>query len=220
MIITSGQERWGKVLFSVLSVCLFRGVPMCTATFSPPPRTWDLTVRLQTIKKSLGIKLHCSQLKVAFLEYITEMRVLAGKVMVDISIYLDHSRLVKCLLEGRTGWRIIETRYLVDFIYLKQECIPVGCVPSAVVAVCLGVGGVCPGGCLSRGHVCPGDVHLPPRGQTDACEFITFPQRMLRTVKNPWNPKQEPLVISVMLIVVYHYLSFRTLKWMCEFLHE
>ena len=76
---------------------------MCTATFSPIPWTWDLTVRLQTIKKSLGIKLHCSQLKVAFLEYITEMRVLAGKVMVDISIYLDHSRLVKCLLEGRTG---------------------------------------------------------------------------------------------------------------------
>ena len=45
---------------------------------------------------------------------------------------------------------------------LKQECIPVGCVPSAAVAVCWGggvsaqwgvclEGGVCPGGCLPRG---------------------------------------------------------------------
>ena len=42
----------------------------------------------------------------------------------------------------------------------KQECIPVGCVPSAAVAVCWEVicqgGGVCPGGCLLRvGGVCP-----------------------------------------------------------------
>ena len=41
---------------------------------------------------------------------------------------------------------------------LKQECIPVGCVPSAAVAIW---GGVCPEGCLPRGC-----VHLPPpRGQ-------------------------------------------------------
>ena len=32
---------------------------------------------------------------------------------------------------------------------VKQECIPVGCVPSAAVAVCWGV---CPGGCLPRGN--------------------------------------------------------------------
>ena len=53
-------------------------------------------------------------------------------------------------------------------------------------------GGVClPGGCLpARGVVClggvclPGGVHLPPpRGQTDTCENITFPQLLLRTVK-------------------------------------
>ena len=40
--------------------------------------------------------------------------------------------------------------------YLRQECIPVGCVPSAAVAV----GCVCPGGCvfqhaLGKGSVCP-----------------------------------------------------------------
>ena len=34
----------------------------------------------------------------------------------------------------------------------KQECIPVGCVPSAAVAVS-GVGGVCLGGCLPRGEL-------------------------------------------------------------------
>ena len=52
-------------------------------------------------------------------------------------------------------------------------------------AVCLGGGGVCLGG----GGVCPGvvcggggGVHLPPCGQTDTCENITFPQPLLRTV--------------------------------------
>ena len=45
-------------------------------------------------------------------------------------------------------------------IYLKQECIPVGCVPSAAVAVPGGegrlLGGVCPGrwGCLPGGGGC------------------------------------------------------------------
>ena len=43
---------------------------------------------------------------------------------------------------------------------MKQECIPVGCAPSAAVAVLGGVclGGVCPGGCLPLvpSGVCPG----------------------------------------------------------------
>ena len=38
-----------------------------------------------------------------------------------------------------------------------------------------------PRGCLPEGGVCPGGV--PPRGQTDTCENITFPQLLLRTVK-------------------------------------
>ena len=46
-----------------------------------------------------------------------------------------------------------------------QECFPVGCVPSAAVAVWWGVsahGGVCLGGiCLGR-SAWPGGVHLPP----------------------------------------------------------
>ena len=58
----------------------------------------------------------------------------------------------------------------------KQECIPVGCVPSAAVAVCWGVsargvsthGGVsAQGGCLPRGRVYPcmhwGRHNPPPR---------------------------------------------------------
>ena len=69
----------------------------------------------------------------------------------------------------------------------KQECIPVGCVPSAAVAVCWGgvclgggvcpgvsaQGGVCPGGCLHRGVSAQG-VCIPactgpdtPCGQND-----------------------------------------------------
>ena len=44
---------------------------------------------------------------------------------------------------------------------LKQECIPVGCVPSAAVTVSRGggvsaLGGVCSGGCLFLGGVCSG----------------------------------------------------------------
>ena len=64
----------------------------------------------------------------------------------------------------------------------KQECIPVGCVPSAAVAVsrgegvsalgggCLLGGGVCSRGCLllggvcSRGWVCSGEVSAPGEG--------------------------------------------------------
>ena len=56
---------------------------------------------------------------------------------------------------------------------VKQECIPVGCVTSAAVAIS-GEGGVCPGlprrlwvsawwGCLPKGNVCPVGC-LPMRG--------------------------------------------------------
>ena len=91
----------------------------------------------------------------------------------------------------------------------KKECIPIGCVPSAVVAVsgrggcltrevsaqgggvyaywgvCPGGGGVCRGGCLSR-RVCPGVYTSPPceqKSQTGV-KNITFPQLRLRTVIN------------------------------------
>ena len=88
-------------------------------------------------------------------------------------------------------------------VSIKQECIPVGCVPSAAVAVSRG--GCLPGGCtwswgdvpglggctwsggvylvqgvyLVRG-VAPGQV-LPHCGQTHACKNITF-ATSLRTV--------------------------------------
>ena len=59
----------------------------------------------------------------------------------------------------------------------QQECIPVGCVPSAAVAVCGGGGeGVCPGGCVCPGEgcVCPGVCLprgcLPRAGVTPPCE--------------------------------------------------
>ena len=64
-----------------------------------------------------------------------------------------------------------------------QECIPVGCIPPASVAVSGGWG--CLPGDVSPGGVCPGGVclggclpHPTPRGQTDACENITLPQTL------------------------------------------
>ena len=45
--------------------------------------------------------------------------------------------------------------YAQIYIKIKQECIPVGCVPSAAVAVCWVGGGVCLGGSV-KGGVCPG----------------------------------------------------------------
>ena len=41
----------------------------------------------------------------------------------------------------------------------------------------------CSGRLLGVSAFCPGGVHLPPCGQTDACENITFPQLLLRMVK-------------------------------------
>ena len=68
----------------------------------------------------------------------------------------------------------------------SQDCIPVGCVPSAAVAVSEGGGSARGGGVLPRGR---GGGYLP-RGcttphvdrMTDACENITFSQLLLRTV--------------------------------------
>ena len=76
-------------------------------------------------------------------------------------------------------------------IQVKQECIPVGCVPPALYrtgggslskgvsvqeegstqgGLCRGRG-ICPGGCL-----CHGDP--PPCGQINSCENITLPQTL------------------------------------------
>ena len=55
----------------------------------------------------------------------------------------------------------------------KQECIPVGCVPSATVAVCRGV--PAPGGCLPA----PGAGRVPGPGG-DVCSRGVVSQHALR----------------------------------------
>ena len=66
-------------------------------------------------------------------------------------------------IKARELYHFRNTMYMIN---CKQKCIPVGCVPSATVAVCRGgpgLGGVCSGGCLVRGgawsgRVCSGGV--------------------------------------------------------------
>ena len=54
--------------------------------------------------------------------------------------------------------RILSSRVFAgERKHYQQECIPVGCVPSAAVAVSVGRGD--PGVCLPRGCVCPGVVY-------------------------------------------------------------
>ena len=71
----------------------------------------------------------------------------------------------------------------------KQECIPVGCVPSAAVAVFPATHAPClahPHHVRSPNHACPSTTHAPPLWTeflTHACENITFPQLLLLTVK-------------------------------------
>ena len=78
---------------------------------------------------------------------------------------------------------------------LKQECIPVGCVPSAAVAVSApGVGGVCllrgglvrggvpvPGGCACSRE---GVVSPPVNRMTDRCKNITFATSLRTVIKD------------------------------------
>ena len=58
--------------------------------------------------------------------------------------------------------------------FTEQECIPVGCVPSATVAVC-SRGWVSARGCLPVGDVCQ-TTPPPVNRMTDVCENITLPQ--------------------------------------------
>ena len=92
--------------------------------------------------------------------------------LVDLLAQNDQTKAVRVLVD------LVFDRPVLYFNHiLQQECIPVGCLLSAAVAVCLGVsvkgavcpGGVCPEGCLPRGvsiggecvcprGVCPGTV--------------------------------------------------------------
>ena len=108
----------------------------------------------------------------------------------------------------------------------KQECIPVGCVPSAAVAVC--GGGVSAResakgrGCLPRG-VYPNGAHTPRTDfLTHACENITFPQPLLRTVKiwikSGYRERQK--VLNTIMIVIDNVLNAFCLKATVTYQHS
>ena len=81
-------------------------------------------------------------------------------------------------------------------IALKQECIPVGCVPSAMAAVSGGVGASRGG--ASRGGVLPGGVvsqhalrQTPPpvNRMTDRCKNITFTTSLRTVTRRPFSQR-------------------------------
>ena len=87
---------------------------------------------------------------------------------------------------------------ILNCTHREQECIPVGCVPSAAVAVYRGGGCLLPVGGLRPGRVsapggmsatggcipaCTGADTPPVNRITYRCKNITFPQLRLRTVK-------------------------------------
>ena len=78
---------------------------------------------------------------------------------------------------------------------MQQECIPVGCVPSAAVAVSYHAHPLphmppamhAPPLCMPPSYACPQTTHGPPWPWTEflthARENITFPQLLLQKVK-------------------------------------
>ena len=94
---------------------------------------------------------------------------------------------------------------ILGIFSMQQECIPVGCVPSAAVAIspatyawplpCMpplpymppAIPAPCGTHPLPRMPPC--HAH-PQRGQTDTCKNITFPQLLLRTVKRQFYTNQ------------------------------
>ena len=102
----------------------------------------------------------------------------------------------------------------------KRECIPVGCVPSAAVAMsgggCLPKGvsarGCLPGRCLPGGGVSAKGrwgVYSPrlwTEFLTHACVNITFPQLLLQTVM-----KNNLTIIGTLFTVLTRYASFKNM---------
>ena len=90
-------------------------------------------------------------------------------------IFLQKWNIVDIIGQGEKEADTLIMRVGQNRCILSQECIPVGCVPSAAVAV--GGGGVvvCPGG-LPGGGCLPHSPLPPVDRMTDACENITLLQ--------------------------------------------
>ena len=88
----------------------------------------------------------------------------------------------------------------------KQECIPVGCVPSVAVAVEMGCLPQCMLGYMPS--ACWDTSRLWTEFLTHACENITFPQLLLWTVtrlSDPWfDPGLENYQIAKYICLGWH----------------
>ena len=114
---------------------------------------------------------------------------------------------------------------VVGLINKKQECIPVGSVQSAAVAMsipaCTGQGGVYPRGVSAQRGCLPGgcipacteaDTPLWTEWLTDRCKNITFPQLRLRMVIN--GAKTAQLTASVWPFLVCSSWSRTNYFWL------
>ena len=78
--------------------------------------------------------------------------------------------------------------FTAKWIFRKQECIPVGCVPPVAVAV---------GGCLHQAP--PGTMHPPP-GPTHACKHITLPQTSFAGGKDVGNNESSVNLVPILTV--------------------
>ena len=114
--------------------------------------------------------------KIAFLRFFRQMNVVLFTEYgpkFRLSAYWWHSLLQVCVWERNVVHWSFSLNVFTQFsdkkyyILKRQDCIPVGCVPSArwpYLPACSAPGGVCSGGCLLPGGVCSRGVSAPRGG--------------------------------------------------------
>ena len=134
----------------------------------------------------------------------------------------------------RLRWKRYEYDYFLPKIFcnlvrrgrpIKQECIPVGCVPSSAVTAgggggfwgCLPGGCVCPGVCLPGGCIpacTEADTPSPVDRRTDRCKKHYLAATSLRTVNMSTKPEagRNP-TITPKNGVLHHFTHGHKPQW-------